>query len=85
MNKIDFDEVIVIDNGSYNIRFGIAGFQTPQYVFRNLLGKNENEEEFYIGEKAKKQNKDLQETIKLDGTFNLENMEKIWKYGYFYY
>ena len=83
--------VIVIDNGSYTIRTGIAGDVDPMSAFRTVVGrprypsllKEMNMKESYIGDEALElRNKlTLNNPIEKGNIIDFNDIKEIWKYS----
>ncbi|KAJ5075064.1 actin-7-related [Anaeramoeba ignava] len=83
-------ETIVIDNGTSEIRAGIAGEDEPIKILPTIIGKPKNfgvvlgmgKKDYYIGKEAqfKKEILNLENPIQKGIITNWENMEKIWNY-----
>lgn len=67
-------KVVVIDNGSYVLKGGIGGDETPKSVFRNVVGSDGS-----LGNKAIEKEVALHSPLKKGVITNWEEMEKIWR------
>ncbi|KAJ3425114.1 actin [Anaeramoeba flamelloides] len=81
----------VIENGTYNIKAGFAGDDSPSAVFRSIVGREKNadladqkqtEKEFYIGEEAQKKRGilSLKHPIEKGIITDWGDMESIWSH-----
>ena len=74
---------VIIDNGSYYIKAGIGGEEGPRSVFNSYIGYTPDKYHFFIGQKAKIYNTNMNFLIEYGVVKNWEDMEKIWKYTFF--
>jgi len=86
-------EVIVIDNGSQNMKVGYSGEDAPRSVFRSLLGtvpydgedtRTQEFKDFYVGNEAQEHREmlDLQHPIQGGVITDWDAMEKLWEYTF---
>jgi len=89
-------EVIVIDNGSQNIKAGYSGEDAPRSVFRSLLGsvapdsengtrsQTDHPKDFYVGNEAQEHREMLNLQSPIQGGFvtDWDAMEKLWEYTF---
>ncbi|KAJ3431278.1 actin-7-related [Anaeramoeba flamelloides] len=81
-------ESIVIDNGTSQIKIGIAGNENPSFIEFNCIGKPKgkesktNQESSYIGCEAieKRESLTLSSPMERGQIVDWENMERIWNY-----
>ena len=78
-----FDKIIVIDNGSYEIKAGFAGETTNSCVFRNVVGKI-SPEEYYVGNQVDSNRADLVLNYPITKGIidNWDDMEKVWNHTF---
>ena len=74
---------VIIDNGSYYIKAGIGGEEGPRAVFNSCIGYTPDKYHFFIGQKAKIYNTNMNFPIEYGVVKNWDDMEKIWKYTFF--
>lgn len=84
-------EVIVIDNGSQNMKAGYSGEDAPRSVFRSLLGSvpdgeasGQESKSEYIGNEAQEHREmlDLNQPIQGGVVTDWDAMEKLWEYTF---
>jgi len=86
-------EVIVIDNGSQNMKAGYSGEDAPRSNFRSLLGTvpdsegargQEHAKDCYVGNEAQEHREilDLQSPVQGGFITDWDAMEKLWEYTF---
>jgi len=81
----DLGDVIVLDNGSYQIKIGFAGDELPKSIFPSVVGRPRHKSadlmDFYVGDEAQKRRDILSINYPIDRGIvtNWDDMEQVCK------
>lgn len=81
----DLGDVIVLDNGSYQIKIGFAGDELPKSIFPSVVGRPHHKSadlmDFYVGDEAQKRRDILSMNYPIDRGIvtNWDDMEQVCK------
>jgi len=80
----DLGDVIVLDNGSYQIKIGFAGDDFPKSIFPSVVGRPRHNSaadlrDFYVGDEAQKRRDILSMSYPIDRGIvtNWDDMEQV--------
>eukprot|EP00057_Strongylocentrotus_purpuratus_P013097 XP_011667571.1 PREDICTED: actin, clone 302 isoform X1 [Strongylocentrotus purpuratus] len=76
---------VIIDNGSYSCKYGLAGESSPSGEVRTIVGRHQqNEDDSYVGNDAlnKRSVLDISYPIQRGLVKNWEDMETVWEFIY---
>ena len=95
-NEVDdtyiYEPAIVIDNGSYNTKAGYAGHDSPQAIFRSIIGREKCRcgyicrcsHHYFVGNEAFYRNLPrIRHPMQNRTVQNWDDMEKIWHYTFY--